>query len=166
MSVGDDYRQVTIPVAEPSLRREVKQFRHFAEQRTTNEFLDPGQRLYDLLFRPVDAMLAGRGVDTLVVVPDGVLRTIPFAALHDGKGFLIERYALATAPGLRLVASRPVTPEARQELCDRPVPKSARFRCPAPRRVRAPKESTGCCAGPFCWTKRFCGLASRTSCGL
>ena len=61
-------------------------------------------------------MLAGRGVGTLVVVPDGVLRTVPFAAMHDGERFLVERYALATAPGLRLVEPRPLTPEARRTL--------------------------------------------------
>ena len=116
VSVGEDYRQVTIPVAETSLRTEVKQFRRLVEQRTTNEFLEPAQRLYDLLIRPIDAVLAGRKVDTLVVVPDGILRTIPFAALHDGKRFLIERYALATVPGLRLVDPRPLTPEVRRTL--------------------------------------------------
>jgi CHAT domain-containing protein len=61
-------------------------------------------------------MLTGRGVDTLVLVPDGILRTIPFAALNDGQRFLVERYAVATAPGLRLVDPRPLMPEARRTL--------------------------------------------------
>ena len=59
------------------------------ERRATNEFLEPARWLHDLIIRPVDAVLAGRGVGTLVVVPDGVLRTIPFAALHDGEHFLV-----------------------------------------------------------------------------
>ncbi|MFV0275606.1 MAG: CHAT domain-containing protein, partial [Parahaliea sp.] len=39
--------------------------------------------------------------------PDGALRTIPLAALHDGERFLIERYALATTPGLMLLDPKP-----------------------------------------------------------
>ncbi len=45
-------------------------------------------------------------IDTLVFVPDGSLRTIPMAALHDGKQFLIAKYALATTPGLTLTDPR------------------------------------------------------------
>jgi CHAT domain-containing protein len=41
-------------------------------------------------------------------VPDGPLRTIPMAALHDGQAFLIQKYALATTPGLQLTDPRPL----------------------------------------------------------
>jgi CHAT domain-containing protein len=40
-----------------------------------------------------------------VFVPDGPLRTIPFAALHDGQDFLVRRYAVATTPGLGLIGT-------------------------------------------------------------
>jgi len=110
VSVGEDQRQIIVPIGETRLRAEVEQFRLLLERRSTNEFLVPAQRLYDLIARPIDAALAGRGVNTLVIVPDGVLRTVPFAALHDGAHFLIERYALATVPGLRLVDPRPLAP--------------------------------------------------------
>lgn len=110
VSVGEDQRQIVVPIAEPRLRAEVEQFRLLLERRSTNEFLVPARRLYDLIARPIEAALAGRGVGTLVIVPDGILRTIPFAALHDGAHFLIERYALATVPGLRLVDPRPLAP--------------------------------------------------------
>ena len=106
VSVGDDHRQIVVSIAEPRLRAEVEGFRLLLERRSTNEFLLPAQRLHDLIIRPVDALLAGRGIGTLVIVPDGVLRTVPFAALHDGARFLVERYALATVPGLRLVDPR------------------------------------------------------------
>ncbi|MFL5282781.1 MAG: CHAT domain-containing protein, partial [Rhodopila sp.] len=117
VSVGEeDPWQTSISITKPHLEEKVKKFRRLLEQRATNEFLDPARFLYDLLIRPIDARLARRGVGTLVVVPNGVLRTIPFAALHDGERFLIERYALATAPGLRLVELRPLTLEARRTL--------------------------------------------------
>lgn len=112
VSVGKDQRQIVVPIAETRLRAEVEQFRLLLERRSTNEFLVPARRLYDLIARPIDAALAGRGVGTLVIVPDGVLRTVPFVALHDGAHFLVERYALATVPGLRLVDPRPLAPGA------------------------------------------------------
>jgi CHAT domain-containing protein len=116
VSVGEDHRQIVVPVTEARLRAEVDQFRLLLERRSTNEYLEPARRLHDLIIRPIDAALAGRGISTLLVVPDGILRTIPLAALHDGERFLVERYALATAPGLRLVDPRPMGPEARRTL--------------------------------------------------
>ncbi len=56
----------------------------------------------------MEADLAAGRITTLVFVPDGPLRTIPMAPLHDGTQFLIERYALATTPGLTLTDSRPL----------------------------------------------------------
>jgi CHAT domain-containing protein len=107
---------VVVPIAERELRAEVDRFRLTLERRATNEYLIPARRLHDLIAVPVEAMLAGRQIDTLVIVPDGILRTIPFAALHDGRQFLVERYALATVPGLRLVDPQSLTPEAARTL--------------------------------------------------
>jgi CHAT domain-containing protein len=64
--------------------------------------------LYEWLIRPFESQLVSRHVSTIVFVPDGLLRTIPIAALHDGKQFLIEKYALATTPGLSLTDPRPL----------------------------------------------------------
>jgi len=44
----------------------------------------------------------------LVFVPDGALRTIPMAALHDGERFLVQQYAIAITPGLNLTDPRPL----------------------------------------------------------
>jgi CHAT domain-containing protein len=49
-------------------------------------------------------------------VPDGALRTLPFAALHDGQQFLIEKYAVAITPSLTLTEPRPLPPEKVQLL--------------------------------------------------
>ena len=43
-----------------------------------------------------------------VMANDYALRAIPFAALHDGRGFLRERYATAIAPALHLTEPRPL----------------------------------------------------------
>jgi CHAT domain-containing protein len=63
-------------------------------------------QLYDWLIRPIEPQLAGQS--TLVFVPDGPLRTVPLAALHDGERYLVERFAIATAPGLTLLDPRPL----------------------------------------------------------
>jgi CHAT domain-containing protein len=64
----------------------------------SSRILGASQKLYRWLIEPLAPHL--RGIETLVVVPDGALRTIPFAALHDGEQFLIQNIALAVAPSL------------------------------------------------------------------
>jgi CHAT domain-containing protein len=104
VSAGADIEKASVPVSAAALNAETRAFRRLLEKRTTHEYLPHAQRLHEWLVRPVSAFLAAHEVATIVVVPDGALRGIPFAALHDGTGFLTQRYALATAPALSLVA--------------------------------------------------------------
>jgi CHAT domain-containing protein len=46
-----------------------------------------------------------------VFVPDGALRTIPLAALHDGHHFLVTDFAVAVTPGLTLTEASPARRE-------------------------------------------------------
>src|SRR5207237_5085563 len=89
-----------------TLTREIRSFRTLLEKRTTHQYYPHARQLYDWLIRPIAAELERQRIDTLVIVPDGALRTIPLAALHDGDKFLVERYALATTPGLALTDPR------------------------------------------------------------
>ncbi|MFK5970656.1 MAG: CHAT domain-containing protein [Candidatus Marithrix sp.] len=66
------------------------------------DFLSPAQKLHSWLIKPLLASLTKHNINTLIVVPEGVLRTVPFSALHDGKEFLIQNYALASTPSLCL----------------------------------------------------------------
>ena len=50
--------------------------------------------LHDALIAPIQADLDGFAAQTLMVSLDGTLRYLPFAALHDGNRYLIERYAV------------------------------------------------------------------------
>jgi len=52
-------------------------------------------QLYQLLIQPVRSELKKRHTQSLVLIPDGVLRYIPFAALYDGKRYLIQDYRLS-----------------------------------------------------------------------
>lgn len=86
----------------PTLLGEVRRLRRDLEDRTSHAYRISGKRVYDTLIAPVEAMLASEQVHTVVFVPDDALRAVPPAALWDGRGFLVERFALATVPGLRL----------------------------------------------------------------
>jgi CHAT domain-containing protein/predicted negative regulator of RcsB-dependent stress response len=111
VSLPSGLKRVSVPIGIDRLTREVRQFRRRLEKRTTREYLPHAQQLYDWLIRPLEADFKAAGVDTLVFVPDGPLRTIPMAALHDGKQFLIAKYAMAITPGLNLTDPRPIKRE-------------------------------------------------------
>ncbi len=102
LSLPDGIHQYQVPVGSPAFTQKVREFRKGLEKRTTHEYLAPAQQLYGWLIAPLESDLWAQQIDTLVIVPDGPLRTIPLAAIHDGQRFLIERYALATTPGLTL----------------------------------------------------------------
>ena len=97
-------KRFTVEVGADALTAEVREFRHNLETRTTYGYLTQAQQLYDWLIRPIRGTLAEKQINTLVFVPDGALRTVPFAALHDGEKFLIQDLAVAVVPGLSLVA--------------------------------------------------------------
>ena len=104
----DSLRRYTVKISTESLTKEVREFRSKVEKRTTEEFLPHAQKLYEWLIGPFEKELAGHPIDTLVFVPDGPLRTIPMAALHNGKEFLVQQYAIAITPGLNLTDPRPL----------------------------------------------------------
>jgi CHAT domain-containing protein len=104
-------KRFTSDVNAERLSEEVRRFRRNLETRTTYGYLEQATGLYDWLIRPVLSLLQENGINTLVFVPDGSLRTIPFASLHNGDRFLIEDFAIAVAPGLTLVEPRPIKRE-------------------------------------------------------
>ncbi|TYQ31331.1 CHAT domain-containing protein [Pseudanabaena sp. UWO310] len=64
------------------------------------------QKIYNWLIRPAVSSQALKEKQTLVFVLDGLLRKIPMAALYDGKQYLIENYAVALSPGLKLLETQ------------------------------------------------------------
>lgn len=87
-----------------------------AARRDSRAYEEPARQLYDWLLRPVEPLLAEAKTDTLVFVPDGVLRLVPIGALYDGKRFAIEQYAVATVPGLTMTSIQSVAPRDRRIL--------------------------------------------------
>ncbi|MBE9214573.1 CHAT domain-containing protein [Plectonema cf. radiosum LEGE 06105] len=68
------------------------------------------QKIYDWIIRPFEekGYLNQDKIQTLVFVQDGLFRSIPMSALIDKKQnqYLIEKYAIATTPSLRLTAPK------------------------------------------------------------
>ena len=111
LSLPTGLKRFSIPIRADVLTQEIRIFRQKLEKRTTREYLPHAQKLYDWLIRPLEPDLMSLTTDTLVFVPDGPLRSIPMAALHDGKQFFITKYAIAITPGLNLTDPKPVKRE-------------------------------------------------------
>jgi CHAT domain-containing protein/tetratricopeptide (TPR) repeat protein len=75
------------------------------------EVKENSQKLYNVLIKPFEAELAQLNIDTIIYAPDGQLRYIPLASLHDGKQWLVEKYRInnITAESLTAFNSKPIT---------------------------------------------------------
>lgn len=82
---------------------------NFVNHLTTRsgEYLGESKKLYDIIIRPIEAELAKEKVEHLIIIPDGSLRSIPMAALHDGSQFLLDKFAVSTTQGIQLVNTTP-----------------------------------------------------------
>lgn len=72
----------------------------------SSEYLPPAQNMYQWLVAPLEADLQSLGIQNLVFIMDSGLRSIPMSALHDGQGFLVEKYSVALMPSLSLTDTR------------------------------------------------------------
>ncbi|MEL6939003.1 MAG: CHAT domain-containing protein [Cyanobacteria bacterium J06598_1] len=50
------------------------------------------QQLYDWLIRPLEETLTQQAIQNIIYLPDGILRYIPIAALHDGQQWFAQKY--------------------------------------------------------------------------
>jgi CHAT domain-containing protein len=116
VSLPSGLKRVVVPVAGPELEQWVIIFRNAVEDRDPLRYLQHAQRLYTWLIRPLEGDLARWPIQTIVWVPDGALRLLPLAALHDGQRFLVEQYALAVTPSLTLTEPRPLARDKPQVL--------------------------------------------------
>ncbi|HEY9604991.1 MAG TPA: CHAT domain-containing protein [Allocoleopsis sp.] len=75
------------------------------KQRSTS-YLEPAQQLYQWLVAPLEKDIQAQHIHNLVFITDAGLRSLPLAALHDGSGFIIERYSVGLMPSLSLTDTR------------------------------------------------------------
>ncbi len=78
------------------LTADIQQFRQaLQDTRSTTQHGDLAAKLYNRLVRPLEGAIKTRN---LLIVAHGPLHYLPFNALHDGNGYLIERYSLRLLP--------------------------------------------------------------------
>lgn len=128
-SAGIESHQVRIDAT--TMREKAQGFARSLRE-TRIDYLGWAKHLYELLLRPLEGVLAQNKIETLVVVPDGALRLIPFGALYDGKHFAIEEHAIVTAPGLTITGATPQHAQGRVLLAGVSEPGPAVEKLPKP----------------------------------
>lgn len=84
------------PIDEITLNALIGSFREAVGTRSPG-IIDPAQRLYELLLSRVDdiveAYTGNSSTAVVMIAPDKALAMLPFAALHDGKQYVAEKWA-------------------------------------------------------------------------
>ncbi|HLG15230.1 MAG TPA: CHAT domain-containing protein [Blastocatellia bacterium] len=95
-----------------ALRFQIEKFNYGSEyvdsyfgqlKHATDEYLS---RFYQVIFAPIEPMLES---DRLMIIPHGALHYVPFHALRDGAGYMVDRFEISYAPSaavLRLCRQR------------------------------------------------------------
>jgi CHAT domain-containing protein len=92
-------------VSSDTLEKKITEFRKgLVRKEEINYDTKIATQLYDWIIRPFADDIKSQKVKTLVFIQDGFLRSVPMAALYDSQQqkYLIETYAVATTPSLRL----------------------------------------------------------------
>jgi CHAT domain-containing protein len=104
---GKQLKYTSRPIASAEVDNLVGQLRTKMENgkmsdRDEAAFKGQARQLHDLILAPIASDLQQSKTTTLAFVLDGTLRNLPMAVLHDGKGYLVEKYSIALTPGLQL----------------------------------------------------------------
>lgn len=104
--VGKDNLDVIVRLRNGSFRHrvavraaELNQHIEVARGALSSEQTDPTdalRRLWGWLVEPLLPQLRQARVHSLILVPDGALRYLPFASLYDGQRYLVEQFSLQT----------------------------------------------------------------------
>jgi CHAT domain-containing protein len=104
---------VDVPVTEAQLLRHIAELRRVLQD-PTRDARPQAQALYALLWAPIAHLLPPPTGSRVLLSPEGALRYLPFATLHDGTHWLLEGYVLAmNADGGELPASSAGRPPVR-----------------------------------------------------
>jgi len=108
VSYRNNIKQYIINKNEQYVTEQVRNLRVKLEKKRTRDYLPYANALYHVLISPIEEDLLQHKINTLVFIPDQSLRTIPIAVLHDGHQFLIDKFAVATTPGMSLTDPHPL----------------------------------------------------------
>ena len=89
----DSFQIIDINISRKELFTQTQALTEFPNLHVSH--LDSAVYLYDSLFEPLKKYISSRHI---IIIPHGVLHYLPFAALTDGKRFLIDDYVLTVIP--------------------------------------------------------------------
>jgi CHAT domain-containing protein len=92
-----------------NLPEEILEYRKLTEAVNEKELFNLSRKLYIRLFQPLERIVTERKI---ILVPHGALHYLPLNALHDGNGYLIDRFSI------RLMPSASVLPYLRKSTAE------------------------------------------------
>ncbi|MCU0544108.1 MAG: CHAT domain-containing protein [Oscillatoriaceae cyanobacterium Prado104] len=99
----------TVPVNRETVLQVAREFTNAVrspKRLNSTDYKESAEQLYQWSIAPLQPELEANKINTLVFSMDAGLRTLPLAALFDGKNFLVEKYSLALIPSLSLTDTR------------------------------------------------------------
>ena len=84
------------------LTQRIQELEAGINDRHSLKYLPPARLIYNWLFKPLDPYLEAEKIDTVLLCTGHTLRSLPFATLHDGEKFAIEKYNIARIPAFSL----------------------------------------------------------------
>ncbi|MGB0563651.1 MAG: CHAT domain-containing protein [Spirulinaceae cyanobacterium] len=100
-------RRTVAGATRSQIRSLTRQFqRNLNRPSRSTAFLNPAQELYNQIIAPILPDLERLEVDHIGFIADAGLRSLPFAALHNGDRFLIEDYSVNLIPSISLTDLR------------------------------------------------------------
>lgn len=99
---GEAIRKTIHTANQEEVSAVANQFYDAVLEPNNNNYLVPAQKLHQWIVKPLEADLKAKGINNLLFITDKNLRSIPLAALHDGKQFLVEKYSVGLTPSLSL----------------------------------------------------------------
>jgi filamentous hemagglutinin family protein len=104
---GEPIRYIVPGATRKKVMQTLQTFRRaVTDTRIPRPYLPSAQQLYQWLIAPLEEELQKREINNLAFIMDQGLRSLPVAALHDGNGFIIERYSIGFMPSLSLTDTR------------------------------------------------------------
>jgi CHAT domain-containing protein/tetratricopeptide (TPR) repeat protein len=95
-------------VTSSEVDRTLKQFQQYLQEPDRLKDVQKlSKTVYDWSIAPFAKNLELKKIKTLVFALDGWLKNIPMSVLYDGNKYLLEKYAIAITPGMRLLKTDP-----------------------------------------------------------
>lgn len=108
--VVQDNQLTVIPLPLEHAERKVKAFLASVRTPKDQSYKDKAQDLYGSLWQPIENHIK---YSQVTIVAHGSLHYLPFAALHDGQEFLMQKHSLNFVPSITVMALLPSDNEAK-----------------------------------------------------